>query len=416
MAGPMIMGPRRWSMTRDTEGHREYKLVLLIVTDDKSDGPFVISQTPGLPIPGTWWVVGNDADLWAWCRPNATFTALVNDEANYWWEVEYTFSTKPPEFGKQRCNDTQIQDPLLEPMRVSGGFNKFTEEASFDRFGNPLNNSAFEPFRGAQVEFDANRPTVRVEQNVALLGLPTFAPMIDCVNDSTLWGCPRRCVKLSNVSWERKFYGTCYVYYTRVLEFEINFNTWDRDVLDDGTKVLYGHWDAATGNYVLDNIAGVAPNPRNPNHFKQFQDRNGENTRVVLNGAGLPAESVVGGGQRLVGGNVSVPTVTSPGSAYKVGDVLSITGGTSTTTATLRVTKVTSGSSPGGVLAVWPLNRGVYSAVPANSVSVTGGAGTGATFDVTWETFAGIPTNIGYAHVEKYPEANFLLLNIPVVF
>src|SRR5690606_22693106 len=97
-----------------------------------------------------------------------------------------------------------------------------------DRYGNPIKSSSHEQFRGSNVEFDANRPTVWVDQNVSSLGLATFASMIDCVNDRPLWGLPKRRIKLSNVTWERKMYGTCRFYYTRKLEFDIRYDGFDR--------------------------------------------------------------------------------------------------------------------------------------------------------------------------------------------
>ena len=69
-------------------------------------------------------------------------------------------------------------------------------------------------------------------------------------------------------------------------------------------------------------------------------------------------------------------TVASGGAtaAYCVGNVLTVTGGTGSA-CVLTVTAV----SAGLVTAVSIANGGAYSAVPANPVSVTGAAGTGAT-------------------------------------
>lgn len=295
-------GATTWSMTRDSDGNREYKIAHLVFTDDPGDGPAMALNTPGLPLPGSEWAFDNDSDMWAYCLPTASVTPLVdNGEANTHFRVEQTFSTKSQEGKNQRCNDTQVEDPLLEPQKISGSFTRFSEEATHDLWGRPILSSSLEMIRGPQVEFDRNRPVVRVEQNVAYLGIELFSRMIDTVNDRPMWGLARRCVKLSNVTWEKKFYGRCYIYYTRNLEFEINYDTYDRYVLDEGTKVLHGHWDATTGDWVLDNIAGSPPNRFNPQHFDRFKDRNGENARAVLNGFGLPAGVTVSSG-------VSIPS------------------------------------------------------------------------------------------------------------
>jgi hypothetical protein len=287
-------------MTRDLEGHRTYK-VKWLVRGDTTDGPANALQTSGLALPGDIWVIDGDVDVWAYCRQEASVNPLITNEPNSYFEVEQTFSTKPDE---KRCKDQQIDDPLLRPQNISGGYTKYTEEATEDRFGDPITNSAHEQIRGPQVEFDRNRATVKIEQNVPLLQLELFNQMVNTVNDATLWGAPARCVKLGNVSWSKKYNGGCYAYYERVLDFEIFIvvdpdtgdlvSGFDKDILDEGTKALNGHWahGAGTapspGGWELDNIAGLPPDPTNPTHFIRVQDRNGNTMRVILDGSGVP--------------------------------------------------------------------------------------------------------------------------------
>lgn len=76
----------------------------------------------------------------------------------------------------------------------------------------------------------------------------------------------------------------------------------------------------------------------------------------------------------------AIPTIAAGGTGYVLGDVLSLSGGTHTTTATVTVTAVSSGA----VTAVSVTQPGVYSATPSNPVSTTGGTGTGCTLTVTW--------------------------------
>lgn len=308
-----LVGITDWRMTRDTEGHREYKLKWRIRTDDTLEGPAVVLQTPGLPIPGTWYVLGTfggrilfDVDLWAWCRANVTIEPEYSEEPNLWWTLENTFATKPPDHKQQRCQDFPWEDPLLEYQKISGTFTKYTEEQRFDRFAQPIENSAHEQFRGPQVEFDQNRPSVKIEQNVANLELEVFAPMVDTVNAFPLWGLPPRTIKLSNASWEFHWYGSCYSYYKRVFDFDVRFDTFDRDLLDEGTKALRGHWQkdpnlAHYGKYVVDH--GL--DPANPAAFIRFKDWNGENARVILDGHGRPVDTTdLGTGTGTVtGGN-----------------------------------------------------------------------------------------------------------------
>lgn len=287
-----------WGGSRDDEGHREYVVQWKIRTTDYQDGPATVMQCPGLPVVGTLWNFGNDSDNWAFCHPYMSIKAdptYKDGERVFYWIVEQKFSTRP----LKRCQDTQIDNPIMEPQKISGGFTKYTQEAVTDRFGNYILTSSFERFTGNLIEFDANRPTVKIEQNVTDLGLEIFAQYVDAVNDAPLWGLPARCVKLSNVAWERKLYGSCSYYFTRSFEFDINFNTFDRDLREIGTMVLNGILDPATGTYTIKDVApGVPANPNNPQHFIRYKDKTGEAAPVVLNGSGLPADTriIVGTG------------------------------------------------------------------------------------------------------------------------
>lgn len=301
MAAVLVPGQRTWSLERDDEGHRTYKVVHL-VRADVEDGPATVMETPGLPLPGAVWAFDNDVDAWAICWPTMSVTPLVEHEPNRHWHVEQIFSTKSPGGGDGRCQDMTVQDPLMEPAQISGSFVRYTKEAAFDRHGNLIKSSSHEQFRGPQVEFDANRPTVQISHNVAALGLDVFSQMVDTVNDAPMWGLPPRCIKLSNVSWERKIFGACGYYFTRRYEFDVDFKTFDREILDEGTKAI-GYWNPQ-GQWVGPPLAG---DPGNPGDFSRYQDKNGNIARVILNGGGLPANAPV------PAGGLGAPTTGPPG-------------------------------------------------------------------------------------------------------
>jgi hypothetical protein len=259
-----VRGRIGWSASRDDEGQREYKITHLVEAAT-TDGPQAVAQTAGLPIVGSTWAYSGDSDPWAFCLPTISITPRVKKEPNRFWEVENTFSTRP----RKRCQDETIENPLNEPDRISGSFTKFTSEATRNRYGFVITNSSFEQLRGSTVEKSDNKPNVTIEKNLATLPLTTFAPMIDKVNDATLWGLPARCVKLSNVSWSREVYGVCSYYYTVSYEFDCDYTTFDKTVIDEGTMIL--------------SKGGDKDDPRD---FEKYKDRNGENTRTILDGNG----------------------------------------------------------------------------------------------------------------------------------
>lgn len=283
-----------WSGKIDSAGYRTYKIAFKIKADYE-DGPATVMQTPGLFLPGSPWEVDNDIDIWAWCRPDMDVKILSqkDGEKSDYWLVEQTFSNAPLDFKIQRCHEIRIEDPLLEPQKISGGGNKKTIEATHDRFGNPLVNSSWEQLRGGMVEFAKDTDSITIEQNVISLDLPLVQSMKNTVNKFPLWGMPARCILFTDFKWEEKFYGLCYKYYTRKFTFEIRDDTWDQTIVDEGTKVLNGHWaakpeDGPKGRWILDDIDGSPPNPLNPQHFIRFTDFNGNTTKVILDGFGQP--------------------------------------------------------------------------------------------------------------------------------
>lgn len=118
----------------------------------------------------------------------------------------------------------------------------------------------------------------------------------------------------------------------------------------------------------------------------------------------ISAPTTAGGVQATASVATMVNTgsaVQSGGTGYTVGDTLTVVGGTFTAAAaTLTVTSV-SGSV---ITAATPANFGQYTVLPTNPVSVTGGTGTGATFNLTFGIGSAPSftiTNAGSGYVEQ---------------
>lgn len=451
MATWVVPGQTTWKMERDEEGHRIYRIIFRVRSDDPRAGPAQVLLTPGLPQPGQPWAFDNDLDIWAWCRFDTAVNPQVDNEANLYWTVEFRFSTKPPDNNKQRCQDNRIEDPLLEPQRVRGEWSSDKREVGADRFGRAIMSSSWEVIRGPEVEFEILSPGVEIEQNVLQLDLPLLKLMSNKVNDRPLWGLPARTVRLSKISWEKKYHGLCSVYYTRKFSFAINndeFNpTWDRDVLDEGTKALNGFWNSL-GEWELINIDGEEPDPFNPQHFNRFKDRNGENCRVVLNGFGLPAGVVISQAVSVyyMAANNGVNPFTTgkklTNSKYWVPLAEGVVNELGTGLDEENIVPWEQGNYPRGAVVLAgpdPNNLTLYVAlqdvtgpfgdaepstsiawgqIEGNSVSFEGEFDINASYQnnhgviVIPDSFFSLP---GYRHIEYYKEANFLLLGIPTV-
>ncbi len=97
-------------------------------------------------------------------------------------------------------------------------------------------------------------------------------------------------------------------------------------------------------------------------------------------GSMLSAKGVYGltGGTKVMVANGSV---AAGGTGYAVGDTLTLSGGTFTQVAKLVVTAV----SGGAITRFMVFQPGLYNAAVGNPASVTGGSGSGATFNLNWE-------------------------------
>lgn len=434
MSGRLINSgaPRTMSLDVDENGYREYTVVFLVETSSFIDGPFtVLYDTPGMPLPGSPWIMGSELDLWVWARPNAKVGVHSEKEGDSTrkWRVEMRFSNKPLRGDAQRCFDIKIEDPLLEPMKISGDVRERQVEITRDRFGKPLLMSSLEPIRGKQVEFEENVHLIEVEQNVIDLQLPLLAGLKDCVNDRTLWGMPKRTVLFQNYRWERKYHGLCYKYYTRRLTVAINEKGWDRDVMDEGAKGLNGHWGVRSrgeveGRWYLDFVWGDNgpdyPDERNPTHFIQLVDKKGQPARFPLDGHGSPFF-------REVTDECAECTETAP-------DVWTLSIGPDLFELTHTgncVWGVVLDNGDEYVMDIegdnWILRRGIELTgqvtswvIPAAEFQCNG-SNAFLRFNPpidknTWDIWATIsPLGPGRIHVEHYNEANLLLLGIPPI-
>lgn len=325
MATSLVGGPKWMEGGMDGDFHRTYTLEVE-VEGDLNDGPANVLQTPGLFLPGAFWLVRNDIDIWAWCRPDKQVTPVVRDAPNRYWRVSQLFSTKPPGRGsasggpgaggfggaspggskdsssRKRCGDIRIEDPLMEPPRISGSFTAVQKEATHDRFGNRLVNSAFQQLRGSQVEFEDCQDVVNVELTTPTLYLPDLRALNNTVNGEPLWGFPARCIRCRVKGWDRKFHGICFFYFTIQLEFHVNTvvdpdtgevtSGWDRDLLDEGTKALNGHWNGRTWKFddIYDDLLGNLgpPNMNYQSDYNEILDKAGTASTAILNGFGFP--------------------------------------------------------------------------------------------------------------------------------
>lgn len=261
-----VRGPKRWSFTRDEKGHRTYEVYYLVKVTNAGnlDDPSLIVDAPGLPRPGdSWsslsWI--NGADDWAFCTWECDIEPFDQDEgepANYYL-VKKVFTTKPV----YRCQDQQINNPLLEPYEISGSTTTKRKTILVDRDNLPYVSSSGELLIGPETEVDDNDWEITISFNTASLFLPVVNSLRQHLNDRVLWGLPPGTVKFSRYSFERRLYGRCFFYYRHNMGFEIR-SSWQHVLQDRATMRLADGGD-----------------PNNPNHWIRAKDFTGENLPML---------------------------------------------------------------------------------------------------------------------------------------
>lgn len=254
--------PYDWSMTEDEEGHRDYAVLWQVHTDGPTYGPDHALYCPGLPAPGASLNIGNTVDPWAFYQRKGSAKLKSRDQNKSVFLVETNFSTRPI----RRCQSSQSQDPLLEPHQVRGSADAFMREAMGDKDDKPLLYSSNERIRGPAVQIEDGWPTIEVQQNVAWINLAFLGQYRYATNVTTFWGCPARTLKCKTINWERVLYGTCYFFFRVTTTFQLNLQTWDLRILDEGDMVL---------------VPGS-----NPPQFRRAKDAYEENVHVLLDGNG----------------------------------------------------------------------------------------------------------------------------------
>lgn len=131
----------------------------------------------------------------------------------------------------------------------------------------------------------------------------------------------------------------------------------------------------------------------------------GENHAIAMSGASVGANGQTLSNSQLstspatsryglfiadgLAGSVADAAIVAGGTSYAFGNTLSFSGGTET-----QLAQFTIAAAPGGVIATngrginhnFAAGAGVYTVLPANPVTITGGAGTGATANIFWSS------------------------------
>lgn len=215
----VITKARGSSCQADSDGRRQYTIKLQVVTDDVSDGPQTVGDALGFE-PFDEYGFGNDSDPEAHAK-----------------EIEITRSSDSPFIWDVTVNyDTTVEDwdenPLARPTVIDYSFVQFQRVAAQDINQKAIINSAgryFDP----PIEVDDSRLVITMTRNELVFPLANAIAYQDATNSDAWFGLAPGQAKVNNITGKFTKEGG-YNFYECVYEFQVRWETWTLNVLDQG--------------------------------------------------------------------------------------------------------------------------------------------------------------------------------------
>lgn len=205
---------------RNSKGARTYTRKFRVTSNDKTDGPFEVGSTSGLPLIGS----AHPEDANAFCVE----LTVENTDPFAGWTVTANYS-----------DERQIDDdPTNDEAEISWGSEQFQKPAVFDLNNNLILNSAGDPFDPPAM-MDDSRRVVTVSKNLAVV--PAWIlDYQDAVNsdvfsvDGLSIGVGKAKMQSVTVSPKQRRNSTVF----RVVNFTIHLQRdgWLLDILDAGFR------------------------------------------------------------------------------------------------------------------------------------------------------------------------------------
>jgi len=296
--------PKKTELSIDAEFHRKYTSEYQIYTERTAD-PLTVRAMEQLPQYGDVYNWYGFVDSWAFCRDiQVSRKAEISDtntgDIRTLWTVKVVHDSKPT----GGSNDFQgRENPLDDPIVISGGFGVFKQEVSTDRFENPIVNAAGDPYNPSP-EIDEAVDTLSMSYNTATLNLQLRAEMIGKVNANIMWGLEPRRVKLTQWNYQVLRAGPGFEYIKHDFEFQVSFklHPTDAELVAKGPVGVRGYYhtlpNAGELFFKEDNPQDI-PDSDPPSTTNRYEENLGKwevddevlNTRGMLNANGTKREN-----------------------------------------------------------------------------------------------------------------------------
>jgi hypothetical protein len=240
-----------------TDSGRSYNRVFRVLTNNPFDGPNVAIQACGINRGDQYLPTGSDLNLEADTNAYAhTLTATQEDGDSLGWLVTVEYGPYSTLF----AGGGPTQNPLLQPIDVKWSMRSQEIVVDIDINGNPILNTAFDPFDPPLMEDDP-RPVLTVTRNESTWNQALQIQYRKAINSDPFAGYQPLMSKVLDISADSIFHQDVGWYYQATYQFEFmpptsqttGINGYRRTVLNQGMRAL----SAVNGNKFHPSYKGV---------------------------------------------------------------------------------------------------------------------------------------------------------------
>jgi hypothetical protein len=167
-----------------------------VETSSRADGPIAVDQAVGLPQIGNFYQTGTESHAYLFCTRRSI--RRLSDKSRFWVvECEYE---SPSMSERERQAPNEGGNPVFDLPIIRVGSHSEMRDVVKDRDGNPIVNSADDPFK-PHPQREVFFPTLTIQRNEPIstpLGQTQLA-YLGKTNSDTFWGLGEdqwRCVRL----------------------------------------------------------------------------------------------------------------------------------------------------------------------------------------------------------------------------
>ena len=224
--------PQRTGKT-DSSFKRSYTRVFEVLSDDFADGPITVAAAVGLGL-GNTYQSGNDVDLGAFVQDIEAREVERGQEIGL-WNVTVQYGGVDPTQGGENADG----NPLNKPIEVRWGSERYERVVDEDINGDPIVNSAGDPFDPPLV-IDDSRPVLQITRNEATFDAGLADAYKDTINSEPWRGNDAKTWKVAEITGKREFHAEFGYYYVVDYEFHFRPETWTKRVLNQGMRAKSG--------------------------------------------------------------------------------------------------------------------------------------------------------------------------------